>query len=203
MKNNVITIGLIICIIVSIIAFATRRFLLLRFFAFTHGNRSCSFSHCSTYEAYGSKKLALEFEIKRPKEILKDSLQLKKALEEFLSDHASLYKDYIIECEFKTDSANAYIKLSNQTDISSNSLENLNVLSYGEFNGTLGDTKYFQDTTMFEELKFVGYQYLDCSSLDSQTELKSIQLIGCDKIKEEAIKYLTIHHPNCNIQYKY
>ena len=203
MKKKAITIGLIICIIVSIIAFATRRSLLLRYFVFTHGNRSYSISHCSAYEANGNKKLTIEFEIKRTKEILKDSLQLKKDLEEFLSDHASLYKDYIIECVFTTDSANAYIKLSNQTDVSSNSLKKFNVLSYGEFNGTLGDTSYFQDTTMFEELKFVGYQYLDCSSLDSQTELKCIQLIGCDKIKEEEIEYLTAHHPNCNIQFKH
>lgn len=76
------------------------------------------------------------------------------------------------------------------------------MLSHGEFHGTLGDTKSFLDTTMFEELKFVGYQYLDCSSLDNQTELKSIQLIGCDKIKEE-IEYLTAHYPNCDIQFKH
>ena len=203
MKKKAITTGLIIIIIIGIIAFAARRSLLLRYFVFSHGNRSYSISHCSASETNGYKKLTLEFEIKRTKEILKDSLQLKKELEKFLSDHNLIYNDYIIDCVFTTDAANAYLKLSNQTDISSNTVAKFNVLSYGEFNGTLGDTKFFLDTTMFEELKFVGYQYLDCSSLDNQTELKSILLIGCDKIKEEDIEYLTTHHPNCDIQFKY
>ena len=157
----------------------------------------CHFSH-----PVGSQVcITSSFETKSNKNILLESLQLKKELETFLEINKDLYHDLYFECIFSTDSAYSYIRIANFSSdegVLSNQYYNL---TYGDFYGMLGSLSPFKDSTMFEYLCFTDYRNLDdLTFLDNQVNLKSLQFIACNKITEGEISYLQRAHPNCVIQ---
>lgn len=167
-----------------------------------HTYQSFALTDCRFTYPIGSKLcVSTTFHTEDTDTVLRDALLLKSEIEDFLKANSELYADLLFDYTLSTDSAYGYIKISNYDPESGDLTNPYSFLAYGDFHGALGSITPLKDSSMFEHIRFIDYQYFDdFSAFDNQVNLKDIQFIACKKLTENDICYLKDTHPDCLIQ---